>query len=512
MCRTGENARRCDCDSSEKRRFRLRIADIFKRWLPDPLPTGEPLMYDSETGPKERLSFEELKIESTSIRELVANRVPNGQDSSEFFRDIEKRTTLVGESLGALAEERVKFDLSDEFSAEEIEEISTIQNFESDRSVAIKEMLMLNNALGESASNKELDKIFAKVEGSPINQKANEFYKSKNFQKLLKFEEKYRNELTKNYLEILHELRPFGGKLEVGGDLETAQLVADVAVKYYPSEWVQDAGNASSLSAEFQVGMESGFYGDSNDTREDGFMSFTEDDKEAIALMLETDSTDMEPAGLHLATPGYDGKLETAQLWKVGMREDFEGEPEDLDANGRPKGDDVWKFGHTYYTAKFGKEKTWYRTASKNPEAIAGHITLGDEDPEDRHAIAIHEVGHYFQENAAKGALLQLDYAFLDKRSKEVNGGVSGIAAPIPGFQGILAVKAGFINEYSGRVYNNMNASEVMTTGMENLFGNKAAGMIGGYVKSGYKINGRGDYVRPDFSHRDYILGVLASI
>lgn len=109
-------------------------------------------------------------------------------------------------------------------------------------------------------------------------------------------------------------------------------------------------------------------------------------------------------------------------------------------------------------------------------------------------ATMIHELSHYCEDNVP--SLTRLEDDFLQRRSAGMR------PEDINGMPGEVGYPYAFDNPYMGRVYGDSARREVLSVGMEGLFGRN--GLDWGFT---YDFEGRA----PDVEVRGFILGLLAA-
>lgn len=522
MCRGGEDQedkRRCGCDSSKKRRLRLRLADIFQGWKGgEDQKASTFITVGHDTVSSHLQSMEAIQLEAKDLRAYISNGVPDEIDEDIWYSGVEQRSTVLGEALAFQAEQRCQLRLDKEFTKNEIKMITNVTELGKRYSVLMGEYETLEKD-GSFLSRKDLEnkrvileEHISEVEA--LSEEAELFTSSESFARYIDFEQRVRVELQSKYMSVLRELRDFGGTLNLGkGDRVEQTAVAAAVNAYYPSDWVATVARTSQLTVSGAY-ERSAFHGNEfvENGGSDSFEQIDEKDQKIMALMSETNDGDMVSVGLPTTVQASSGETRTYQSWRLGYRQEFDPDwhkaGKDGD-EGRPLGEG-WKHGYTRTSAKKGK-KVWYTSSPVKSDGtvVAVHININRDD-KDIPTSARHEVGHYFQHFGTNGSLLRMEDAFVRRRSCALNGGKLGIVSQIPEApEGELYRSAGFVSPYSTRIYQKSYGSEVFTTGMEYVFGHGMAGLVGGHQKT---IVGQDVYMRADLDHRNFILGALASI
>jgi len=514
MCRgghDGEEARRCDCDSSKKRRLRSRLADVFSGWAPS--ATQDEVTPANIADLSLPSHVDSVATIAKTLSQYIAEGVPNDASEDAWYSGVEQRSTALGAAVAAEAERRCSISLDQEFTRSERKMIDEITELGERYSSLMSESENLENK-GHTATRREqekkrdeLEKRIAEVEA--LSERVDAFREGKTFARYLNFEKSYRDELASNYMVVLREARSFGGTLNLGpSSMREKAALVDAVNTYYPSDWIEQAGKLTELSVNGSDDR-SGFNGSefAENGGWDSFYQIEDTDKAIIEKMSETEDGDMLEVGLPVTTQDANGTTRTYQTWRFAHRQEFDPDYDELGEGDKPLGD-KWKYGYTYSSAASG-HKVWYTSSTVKSESEANVSSINLNHNDDLSVAARHEVGHYFQHFAADGKILKMENSFVNRRAIAANGNL-GIVSQIPDAEeGELYRNAGFLNPYSARVYQDSHGSEVFTTGMEYMFGHEMAGLVGGHQKT---VLGRDVYVRADLDHRNFILGVLATI
>ncbi|MGO1851832.1 MAG: hypothetical protein ACTH0V_00300 [Microbacteriaceae bacterium] len=177
----------------------------------------------------------------------------------------------------------------------------------------------------------------------------------------------------------------------------------------------------------------------------------------------------------------------------------------------RPKGDG-WQWGEAespgygfWYRAKTYQTTDPGATPAAEIKTNAEPARLGGVS--DTYATAVHELAHRAEYTV--DGITELEHAFLNRRRREHGTDGQRPRRLYPNRRGNteVAVDAGFVTPYVGKIYDKggrrpaqgYTPTEVMSMGMEALFGGSHGGLIGVGTK------------QTDHDHRNFVLGVLAA-
>ena len=448
---------------------------------------------------------------------------------------LELQVTLAGASVAAEVENRtgVTYASITEYSVSRKEELKA----ELDRLIA------LEAAMKQEAGNKfgasgflSLDHVRLLAHNNPEDVDAAEFVERLN--QLGSDTEKVRREyynfnankdeklvqmwnVNRDMLQIvLKEHRDFGGvelKVDETSDKKKAAVLQE-AVNVYPADWIEASNeNTASLKVKKTVGrahynrnaaqakvvphivfVTRGKDFEPNGTRyESGWVKVEPDENGDVAYSDESTGT-----GLHVHL-GPDESLWIKPSWEYASQWS-------LGSNGQPRGRgweqaEIMDSVYDAETQTYSMQKTtvWRRqtkerrmVGSSKAELLVdgtkGNLTGGE-----GYDSAVHEFAHRVEDSNVP-FMREMQDVFYRRRT-EVDGVPMERVRLYKG-KNEFAIPDSFTADYMGKRYEQAQHFEIMSTGMEAVFGNNYGGLVG--------LGGK----NPDHDMRNFILGMVASI
>lgn len=523
MCRScTEGGRRCASDSSLKRRLRRKASQAKDTYSPI-TPNREP---GTITAFKYS-SVKELKEEAQDIAALTSAPILDDEEQQDLIDDqIEVRLTALGMAVGEEAEKRASFDLEkfkeayDETSEEY--ETATVNLMEAlDEVEALQEQI---EAASQSDDKEKLTQLEIKLEDA--EEKLQEAQEQSNWvdkQDYLRRERLISDtleSLSKAYQEVLGEIRPLGGPLNIAdySDVKAGELLQETVGKVYPSAWLEQSNHTEDgMRILFKEGRS--HYNDEavqTDLKSSSYPEFTVEESEEnyIYHVPESKAFELverlgEQAGVFNARAVLIND-EYCRMVRVPKKVVFNPEVDPANPDGSPQGEG-WSL--EYYVSPSDlsavpSEKVWVKGSSVKRVKVPELVISSDSDESELNAIAFHEFGHRMESIVGDGVIMRQEEAWLRRRTTNATTGErednSYIYPPLPG-GGLIDQEIGrrnsFFHHYVGKEYVTGRHREVFSMGVESLFGGSYFGMLG--------LNSS---VKADKDHRGFILGVLASI
>lgn len=297
-------------------------------------------------------------------------------------------------------------------------------------------------------------------------------------------------ELAEHYKAVLARIRPMGGQHEYHPKAsKTAMAAFDEALSCYPSAWIANS-NADPNKLLPKIGKSRAHYTHRT----------TEETKKRVRQLAVTTAEGLKKIGedprYELATEedlaGYfsedDKDSVREQLMtdtKLAMFDIKLFDPENP-APPRGKGWEIWD--HPYRDVSYWRRpQTRMRTTKL--EAVS-EITTSKAGAGE-YATCVHELAHRM-EYTARAGIVGLEEGYLDSRTTG-EGNIVLHGGRLRRGKLEVARKTDFVDAYMGRIYSEGGAFEIMSCGMEGLFGGSYKGLGG------------------DRDMREFILGVLAT-
>lgn len=336
--------------------------------------------------------------------------------------------------------------------------------------------------------------------------------------KLNKYWSAESQQLADAYVQILSDVRPLGGKLNVrkGSNPIAARIMAQTVEKHFPSDWIATS-NAMKHVMKLTFTRHGGYY-EPKDA--DGILD--EKGRQASIEVWEVPVEELPQTIELLSSGGHEVWISDVPLWEDDGKELAEVnfysrfQPEEkfnIDGERVFFRDDEWLQGFIPAVlddvpvgdepeGHYGDFRHGYVKGSEK-DGLSPVLNIGFlHSPWQQRQTAYHEFMHHMQ-NIMPQSVRRLERAFFvhkttnedDTRNPlmEVEDSIDGKT------KSMVHYRAGsFVDNYMGREYPFSNDLEIITTGVEALFEN-AYGSLMGF--GGFPA---------DIEHRNFMLGLLA--
>lgn len=127
----------------------------------------------------------------------------------------------------------------------------------------------------------------------------------------------------------------------------------------------------------------------------------------------------------------------------------------------------------------------------------------GNKNPESREAVLLHEMAH--RAESTNPVIPKLEKAFISRRANKTDETWHDNMIPALGIWDTqeYAHDGGFVTPYVGKEYPNSSSYEVLSVGIESIYGGNNGGLVG--------ASRAGERNKADLNHRGFVLGLLAS-
>lgn len=574
MCRNiQDGGRRCSCDTSEARRHRRKLAKIVNIET-DNNTTSQSDTPDTTKNPYENASIEEC-VEAAHILRSRLTIDPEAiqGDKDEYYKILEQEITYLGTRLGEIADQNT---LSAEEVFKQVEKQEALHYGEiSSRLEEVRERkrslrrryreLFEESPIGSEPFTEEQKEFLdderlivhdgywkAEEEEKEILNEYQAVHQKFDKTKASIIREAYQDK-REAYKNIIQQIRPVGGNLEVETDDDTRKIVNNTIGKYYPTDWVETS-NQSSRKLVVVVDKEArGAYAhkplvDDDETYDGeieevvgqiGSVDLTlrkgdskEDFEEASKIL--SDFTKQVGLTTVIRTEPTLSRDSLTQIFNIAapLEETYSPEKHGPLVDGKPAGE-----GWEYKPSLSGLESKFANVKDANDvlEAVKAITAPGwvkpkivklkkdqsvirdsaesanEKSPYDPHeAVLLHEFGHRVE--AEYSYVAKLEKAFLARRTGKTKENWYSDMIPALGSwnKGEIAHNAGLINPYMGRDYilddqkpGGLIHYEVITTGLEALYGGNYGALVG--------FDTTNTAPKKDLDHRGFVLGALAT-
>lgn len=340
-----------------------------------------------------------------------------------------------------------------------------------------------------------------------------------------------RGELTMRYAnaykEVLGRIRVFGGEVTgVVGKPEDVEKFVSSVDGCYPKAWVK-LSNEKAEVVDFQVDTSQmgGAYGryspvegdaEGSFTPEDGFGAFTLPERKDFEATMKVLKPYLPEDTVVVSARNFDTNFEAN--FRFPIREDYDEGRDGAFVDGKPVGDGwehstnlgnvsryldgVWGYTPQREALEKALAPTWNRAkkVAVRPSATLTFNRNSKVSGTDVYPVAIHEFGHRMEEVLPNNVLPRLERAFLLRRSGKTGAQEFQRMRNTP--EGGFGHNAKLVDDYMGRDYFGGKAYELFTTGIESLMGGSYGGLRGFGPR----------HTKKDAEHRNFVLGVLASV
>ena len=533
MCRekTSANPRRCPCNQGEQRNARDRArynAAKAAAVTTAPTRTKRPARtrvaadtHATATGPtlgaEQETTAPQAPLPPTvaDIRTLAAEigaaaKAPHSPEAQSLIAQhgsLDRAVVALGDQVTERAEMHAGV------TAEDVQALQGQASEDADRALAI-----VRGELGLAARKTTLDSLRAQAKNAPtLNERARLTIEANNaideYNALLKdprfieAQNAHRRaqtgthgesgvalaKLRDGYHKAISELRPTGGTLQLTPATKKAAAAAlQDGAQFFPSDWITASNEHGPLRAETSTARAHYVDGGLHMTRKQvlrQFKTLKADDFDPIAETNLRYGYEADPDQSSVA-PGRTRYIETIYDSKPYI----EGQP-------KPRGR-----GWEVFTLATTGDQYWRKPSTRMrsmPEHGDAYVRtnkdvrgLADADP--YRAITVHELSHRMEASIPEIGRLERD--FIVRRTTLADGTRERMVAVNGGKSREAGYADSFPEAYMGRKYDGETSHELLSVGMESLFGGHTGGFVGG-----------GRYERDD-ECRSFVLGLLASV
>lgn len=534
MCRScSEGKRRCPADTSEARQAR-RVAQAVRARVgshisPEPVTPDAPAI----------LTLDELRTRSQQLQQRLQTLEDNDH---EGYARIEQEVTALGASIAARVDAELNLDFTELESLQaELAEVDkhinkTNDTFKEAVRVQTLNLMDIRNNRNDSAEKKAEREELKQALAAKVGEISVELISAKErrndiIHKIRDFSMEQRAQLADKYREVLGELRPMGGALTNLSEKSAPKAVRmlNAAMRNFPSDWIADSNAAEGLmrvkhtksrahyihrAAQPEAKMmqqvscsvaPAGWTPPADDPTYEGWVRGSELTEDSLVSY-----AGVQALKSHVLT----GTIERAQALgrEVWIVPDYEMRTYYPGIDTPPKGRG-WEKATVLRGARWNadtggyvggeKRQVWRRKRSTKVTltvSVEAELSANEEAHmigEPGEGTATHEFAHRV-EFTRKG-ITALENAFLTRRTTLPNGEREAKVA----YQGRISELCygdAFTHVYMGRTYPRSEAKEILSCGVEGLFGGSFGGLMG--LHHQYKA---------DLDMRNFILGTLAS-
>lgn len=322
--------------------------------------------------------------------------------------------------------------------------------------------------------------------------------------------------LSNGYLEALRELRAVGGDMVFNNKNKTkaVDVFKRAARDVYPSDWIEYSNKAPYQPFARNLDRRAHYVHNSSKTTYKtvpaGYIDYLERDQEWPS---DGAYVGYEPVTTEEARYEFGSVRDDETYYRL-----VEYEPDfyysgKRDADGKPLKGTGWK--QFSFTDSKGDEHTIWRRKRMKRVAVESEFTpeitttISDDEryanvkAHNGYATAIHELAHRFEYTVPE--IVDMERDFFEYRTKGEDGTQNEKTRIYKG-RNEFGREGGFINKYMGKEYK-WDAFELMSCGMEGIFGHNYGALIRATTKREVKTDG----VTSDPHMKAFVLGVLAS-
>lgn len=508
MCR-GKNhgSRRCSTDNSEARRRRREAKKAREAHIPRVAGRGSLVV------PWEGLStMPAMKAEMAEVAELLKEDLNlHPDDPAQKAKDaaLEIRLTRLGLAIGEEIERRAEFSLA---------------GYQRQRkALAVK----LNRAEDNlSAYWGELNAKRDEWKGLSEKESAREYNKMERYRKRLankawdlrdedtELTRQYARKLSEAGISVLSELRPLGGTVAVHEETapEAVRVISQTVARHFPSEWIKASNEGGPLivsmsldRAHYTSASKNTLYSAEGYPAKTAFL--TDNQENLVGMMARLNSDGHDPSIHIVDTPELEAG-ERINMVSMALRVPFNPAKDRMQPDGTPEGEG-WKYGHYVNETGVSEDKVWYRNSYHDNKTVslARMVIPKDTFENSREKTTYHEFAHRAEDVVPNHAITRMENSFLNRRTT-TKAGVQEELSLIyrqmdesyePSLSDEVGRRGSFMTHYVGKYYLTSRSKEVLSTGIETLFGGAYGSFVG---LDGYKR---------DIDHRGFVLGVLAT-
>jgi DNA-binding protein H-NS len=528
MCRSHRQGhRRCVSDSSALRQER-RISQKLRVELTNSLHKTIKPAEKAKTSDKLK-SINEIKEAISNIREVIKSFNP--LDDS-VLKEVKDKVIVIGESISAIAFNNLGLSENELFEIEKSEALKIQDEYENaKKSYASKSLelskkynimnmdvpynLSLMMDRGTSSEHPDLTLDYSDIKAS--KEKADELYASLREAKSKgsKAANDLRAKAQQEYLKILNEVRELGGNVKVHPNSNKAQVqILNEVSAVFPQDWITKS-NLDGENLLIKKTRARAHYTESATQKtyklfDSGYIKTLDSDKRPDGTRWESGwiELDIRDGGEAVYTDSsgvehYYYVNEGEKAYYVPSWEYYSPYYNSFDnTKGKPKGngweevtvkDSNWDRETNQKT--YTDTKTWRRV--KKERRAVGFSSTAELLIDGSKDTAMHEFMHRIE---SKNPMIgKMEEAFIKDRTTDD----SGLREPFIKLYGRskeISRPDNFVSDYMGKHYNDSKHWEVLSTGVEAVFGTAYGGLLG---VSDFK---------KDLEHRDFVLGVFATI
>lgn len=559
MCRSNlEGGRRCPHDGSDGRRARRINSSLKQAHLDDVVVnsvevtvSAESKLYSIEDAKQLIDNFNNTKalLEELSSRkkpwtgEIDGTKYASLSQAFQALRSkLESLTRETGEAISSIAHQKTGntakhiafYANSKQLELEE--NYVNLQKEEKALRAEVVEKLKLSSptfafdslaqAYFKDESNQELAELYRRrTENTEQYEKASSALL--NFK--VKLDETYWNMVSENqqaYHDTLKEIRSFGGELQTSDDShkEKSELLKQAA-SLYPTQWIESSNQLPPMKVKT--------------TKARAHYNSKAAQKEIKVVPIEqtvfkdanyTPSNSKSEYGMFKVEPDENGKYfihnhlwnskeeylveENQSLWVKPIWDFASPYTQSYDANGKPKGNgwEEIEISEKTYDPKTNShtEETKTIWARKSKRRVTNTIEFGAEilvDDSPTHIegkakgwdCALHELAHRMEDAQPSKYLSILEEEFHKRRTTSSDGSRMKEVRLYKG-KNEFGIPDDFVSDYMGKIYEDRKYFEILSTGMEAVFGSNYGNLQG--------VLGR----KSDPDMKNFILGLLAVV
>lgn len=489
---------RCPVDTTSQRRYRRKTSTILQTYNITPLNRNAVALAERD----EKITYENVKEHVNDVKKRLTSSPPEGTTLEKWDAENEILINQIGLVLAEEADKRVPVSIENiQNTITQVQSSIYNKNLEQDKlSKETKKLSSLltgpipdvNTMPGKMkyASLSDEDKL--------IVDKINELKESKktllNETKKLDEEQTaliYRTtaELKESYLSVLQEIRPFGGEIEFEGNASDQAFIQKTLGSHYPQEWIKRSNEAGAIEIvssntsrpEYRSPKVPLSVADVNGKAHIISETFKNYETQHFTTDINTQGLSVFYPDVEVSTEGkITGQHPSLAQGNIQTAEEYQ---ETLTKEG--------KF------SLISKDSITYRA----PLTSAEQKIIGEDILKEVPAGTLyHEFGHRMEQVLPENILVRQEKAFLRRRTGKPEGEWFTNLTPMSRTE--FAHKGDFAAPYVGKEYFDSRRYEVFTTGIQSLYSGEYGGLLGLSPQ----------YRQPDTDHRNFILGILATL
>lgn len=482
MCRNSDHGgRRCPVDTTPQRRYRRKATSIISQYSHLPSPPHLELNNQNLT------PFNEIGSFISETKTALYAPPPNNMTGEQWDMENELRINHIGAILAQEAEIQANVDVE-----EIIKEIDTLNNQiyslqkrldiishkltvnENNLPPVIPDLLSIQGKI-RFASLPEEQKTAINVANSLKKDQQTvevEIKVCKEAQDKLIFDTN--KKLSQAYWEVLGSVRTMGGEIKADTANDTAETIRETLGNHYPAEWIEISNQNNILNISH------------SSTGRPEYRS------ENVPLSLA--GVNGEVKEIIETFPHYDTQTFSTDLGMEGTAVFYP------DVIVSPDGDTRGVHPLTKQEGSFspfkGDSIVYRSPLTADEQEIVGQNILQNLPA----GTLYHEFGHRMEQVLPNRILVRQEEAFLKRRTAKINE--NWFTNMVPVNEKEFVHSGGFVAPYVGKEYFDGKRYEVFTTGVQALYTGEYGGLVGVSTQ----------YTEPDMDHRNFILGILATV